>query len=411
MRIEYEIGLALSREMATIFHGAWQYTGLAILTLGVLRGRKHDQHHGVPQRVELQSLLQSLPDAVFLFDTHARIIDANKPAERLLDMTRTEILGGEERILSNRIVPGEADAAKGGILARALRGEHVRHERRNFCTERTGELKELLVSSSPMCDLGGAPIGALVLLQDATELSSLQRRVASSERHFAVGQMTAGLAHDFNNVLNSISEAVYVLEMERDRSEHDRSMLHIIDTAVRRGSEIVNNVREYLRGNRQMRQHLDTGQVLVEAVQLAQPMLETRSSILVVRDIQKTPLVEAVPAELRRVFTNLVLNAMEAMPQGGTLTLRCAISAGWVVASISDTGSGIAPAAQKMIFSPYFTTKPKGTGLGLAGARRAINSLGGKIHFESAPGLGTTFHVALPPAENALNRVRSSQIA
>ena len=97
-------------------------------------------------------------------------------------------------------------------------------------------------------------LGALIVIEDVTELSALQEQVASSERHFAVGQMTAGLAHDFNNVLGTISQAVYVLEMAaRDRSEADRTMLSIINNAVRRGAEIVNNIREYLRGHCEVR--------------------------------------------------------------------------------------------------------------------------------------------------------------
>jgi two-component system sensor histidine kinase HydH len=262
-----------------------------------------------------------------------------------------------------------------------------------------------------MHDLQGHIIGAMLVLQDITELSKLQRQVASSERHFAVGQMTAGLAHDFNNVLNSISEAVYVLDMKKERSEHDRTMLHVIDTAVRRGSEIVSNIREYLRGNRQIRERLDTSQVLVEALQLAQPLLESRSDIKLVREFGVAAPVEAVPAELRRVFTNLILNAVEAMPQGGTLSLRCGTNGNWIAASISDTGPGIPADKQKMIFSPYFTTKPKGTGLGLAGARRAINSLGGEIRFESSPGRGTTFYVLLPPAKSQATDTISARSA
>jgi signal transduction histidine kinase len=102
--------------------------------------------------------------------------------------------------------------------------------------------------------------------------------------------------------------------------------------------------------------------------------------------------------ELRRVFANLVLNAVDAMPEGGSLSIGCAGTEGQVVISFHDTGAGIALEKQKMIFSPYFTTKPQGTGLGLAGARRTIQEQGGNIRFESSPGVGTTFHIFLPVA-------------
>ena len=102
--------------------------------------------------------------------------------------------------------------------------------------------------------------------------------------------------------------------------------------------------------------------------------------------------------ELRRVFTNLILNALDAMPRGGTLSVRCTRSEFHITVSVQDTGVGIPAERQKLIFSPYFTTKQEGTGLGLVGARRAIQAQSGDIGFESEPGLGTTFYVVLPAA-------------
>jgi two-component system sensor histidine kinase HydH len=378
--------------------------------LSVVEGDRHRKRVDMARRIEWQSLLHSLPEAVFLFDCQGRIVEVNKPAEQLMAQPRSALLGRDTAFLAN-CGPGAESVQNTGV-ERALRGEQVRHERSVIHLGPTGQTSlEVLGSASPMHDLQGNIIGAMLVLQDITELSKLQRQVASSERHFAVGQMTAGLAHDFNNVLNSISEAVYVLDMKKERSEHDRTMLHVIDNAVRRGSEIVSNIREYLRGNRQIRERLDTSQVLVEALQLTQPLLESRSDIKLVREFGVAAPVEAVPAELRRVFTNLILNAVEAMPQGGTLSLRCGTNGNWVAASISDTGPGIPADKQKMIFSPYFTTKPKGTGLGLAGARRAINSLGGEIRFESSPGRGTTFYVLLPPAKSQATDTISARSA
>jgi signal transduction histidine kinase len=101
-------------------------------------------------------------------------------------------------------------------------------------------------------------------------------------------------------------------------------------------------------------------------------------------------------ADLRRVFTNLIINALEAMPEGGALTVRCEVARNRVRALISDTGQGIGPEQQKQLFVPYFTTKSHGTGLGLSGARRIIDALHGRISLWSEPGTGTTFIVELP---------------
>jgi signal transduction histidine kinase len=101
-------------------------------------------------------------------------------------------------------------------------------------------------------------------------------------------------------------------------------------------------------------------------------------------------------ADLRRVFANLIINALQAMPQGGELTVHCEESNGTVMAWVRDTGVGIPPEQQKNIFMPYFTTKPTGTGLGLSGAQKIIVSQAGKISFSSEPGKGSTFQVELP---------------
>ena len=189
---------------------------------------------------------------------------------------------------------------------------------------------EVRVSGNPIYYPSKLPLGALIVIEDVTELSALQEQVASSERHFAVGQMTAGLAHDFNNVLGTISQAVYVLETGSERSESDRTMLGIISSAVHRGSEIVNNIREYLRGTREMRTRVDMRRLLEEVLQMAQPVLEMHPEIKVTHETQDACEVYASPPELRRVFTNLVLNALDAMPQGGVLTILCspAVTAG-----------------------------------------------------------------------------------
>ncbi len=366
--------------------------------LNVVDGGRRRKRSDPPRKIDLQSLLQSLPEAVFLFDIHCRIIDVNKVAEELTGQTRDELLRMDAGALSQRIESAAAGVNPESVVTRTLRGEYIRHEPRIFHSSTDGRPIEVRVSGNPIYYPSKLPLGALIVIEDVTELSALQEQVASSERHFAVGQMTAGLAHDFNNVLGTISQAVYVLETGSERSESDRTMLGIISSAVHRGSEIVNNIREYLRGTREMRTRVDMRRLLEEVLQMAQPVLEMHPEIKVTHEIQDACEVYASPPELRRVFTNLVLNALDAMPQGGLLTIMCSPDDGRALVSVEDTGSGIPLESQKMIFSPYFTTKAKGTGLGLSGARKAIRAQGGDIRFESSPGKGTRFLVSLPIA-------------
>jgi signal transduction histidine kinase len=207
-----------------------------------------------------------------------------------------------------------------------------------------------------------------------------------------------GLAHDFNNVLATIAQAAHIKDTEVRHCEHDHPMLRIIQNATHRGAEIVSNIRAYLRGGREERTRINMRRLLNDVLQLARPVLEMHKKIIVTAELEDACEVSGNAPELRRVFTNLVLNAIDAMPEGGTLSLGCTVTGRQVVTSVKDDGAGIAPEKQKMIFSPYFTTKPQGTGLGLAGALRTIQEQGGDIRFESSPGVGTTFHIFLPVA-------------
>jgi PAS domain S-box-containing protein len=349
-------------------------------------------------KMDLLSLFRSLPEPVFLFDRSGRIIELNRPAEVLAGRSRSQLLRMDARQLSTSLIDRDAAGPFGLAVERVLRGEIVCQERFVLKTGTSGLPIEVLISASPIQDFSANNLGALIVVQDVSELFELQRQMASSERHFAVGQMTAGLAHDFNNVLATISQAAHIMETEVRDCEHDRPMLRIIQNATHRGAEIVSNIRGYLRGGREERTRINMYRLLKDVLQLAQPVLEMHPRIKLTADLEDSCEVSGNAPELRRVFTNLVLNAVDARPEGGTLTIGCARTEGQVAISVTDTGAGIALEKQKMIFSPYFTTKPQGTGLGLAGARRTIQEQGGDIRFESPPGVGTTFHISLPGA-------------
>jgi signal transduction histidine kinase len=128
-------------------------------------------------------------------------------------------------------------------------------------------------------------------------------------------------------------------------------------------------------------------------------------------NIFRTAAVEANAADLRRVFANLIINAIDAMPHGGTLTLEAFEQNGRVVATVADTGTGIPLEQQRKIFLPYYTTKSKGTGLGLSGAQRIVQSLGGNIGFSSEVGKGTKFNIDLPTAERRRSEVQPEKKA
>jgi signal transduction histidine kinase len=217
--------------------------------------------------------------------------------------------------------------------------------------------------------------------------------------------MASGIAHDFNNVLNTITQATALLQTRPEPSEEQRFYLNMIDNSARRGAEIIKRVREYIRGGSGETALVDVRALMQDALELTRPLWRGVSNLSVITQFQPVSPVRANAADLRRVFTNLIVNAMQAMPEGGQLTLRCEEHGGKVYASVQDTGSGIPSEQQKKIFLPYFTTKPTGTGLGLSTAQKMLLAQGGNISFQSEPGKGSTFTVELPAAHQEVGKV------
>jgi PAS domain S-box-containing protein len=370
------------------------------------------------QHVELSTLLESMPEAVFIFDSNGVLVEFNAPAGRLCSREPRDIRGATLAEIANRLdVRANGNRVEFPNLAvtRALRGEPVRHLHRVLHNAEAGTNCEVLVSAYPMRNNNGEIIGALVVMRDITEVQQLQKRLADTDRHLAIGQMAAGIAHDVNNVLSTISQAAAVIEHRSEISTSDRKLYFgLIQNAVRQGAEIVQRIREYIRGGTGERQPVNVGNVLREALELTKPLWADQRDrrIEVQTDISATPMVQANTADLRRVFANLIINAIDAMPQGGTLTISSFVEDGAVKVTVADTGVGIAPEHQKKVFLPYYTTKTKGTGLGLSGAQRIVQALGGSIDFASEPGQGTRFTIELPAASRQhAEEPRGSQAA
>ena len=405
-------------EHAGVFLFARQFWGL-VGTLGpvlfaesiylVERRGKRERIH--PQRqVDINSLLESIPEAALIVDVEQRVIDGNSAAAQILGVSRDELVRSTTRQLGTTLAElADGEQGRPSVLARALRGEAVRNERRIVHHRRTDQNLELLISATPMKNERGEVIAVLVIARDITELHVLQRRVDDVERHLAIGQMAASLAHDFNNILAAIEQAAYILQTTPASAEERKSVAAIIQNAVHRGAEIIAGVREYLRTGSGALGKVDIRQIMTEAVELTRP-LWTKAAIGMTCELQPVPTVRANAADMRRVFTNLIINATEAMTQaGGQIVVTCQEREGQVVATVSDTGKGIPAEVRNKIFFPYFTTKQKGTGLGLSGAQKIVLSQGGNITFRTEVGKGTTFIVTMPQSNGKKGETKKTE--
>jgi len=261
------------------------------------------------------------------------------------------------------------------------------------------------VTAAAVLGLGILGMSVIFYLQHRhlREVKSLEAEMERGERLATVGNLAAAVAHEIRNPLNAVSMGIQRLRVEFEpapREEYLR-MVDLVQAEVRRLNAIV---EEFLSLARPI--PLKPGPVIVadlidDVLGLVEP--EARgASITIAREIPAgLPVLHADRDRIKQVLLNLVLNAIQAMPSGGTLEIGAAASGGTLAVTVADTGSGIAPDVLPKVFEPYVTTKAKGLGLGLAIAKRIVEAHGGAIEAESEPGRRTRFRFALPLAEAA----------
>ena len=356
------------------------------------------------RQLQLSELLDSMPEAVFLVDTDARVLELNRAAEQFSGRPASELRGTHIQVLGQALglepKQGETEASFG--VCRALRGEVVRQQGRVFTRPNSDTPMHALVSASPVRNpqTKSGLLGALVIVRDITELTELRHVVNDAERHLATGQLAAGMAHDFSNVLNSISQAATLLDLKQEASSSDRQpYVGMIRNAANRGIEMIHRIRENVMGNKGETSVVTAEVLFEEALELARPMWSRVRGLSVERRYSGKAPIRVNAADLRRALVNLIINAVQVMPRGGKLVLSSAVKDHGVFISVQDSGPGIPDDIKPKIFSPYFTTKESGTGLGLSGAHRIIAEQGGRIFFISEKGKGTKFCVELPLAD------------
>ena len=254
------------------------------------------------------------------------------------------------------------------------------------------------VSVAPF-QLDGERRGTILIVDDVTARMRLEEQLQHSEKMASIGLLAAGVAHEVNTPLAGISSYTQLLLGEMDEGDPRNDLLKKIEKQSFRAAKIVNNLLNFARSGTSEFETLDVNKILQDVLSLVDHQLDA-SRIKVRRELaDRLPPVRGNENRLQQVFFNLVLNARDAMPSGGWLTLRTRADEDAVVVEVADTGDGIRKEDIKRIYDPFFTTKGigRGTGLGLAVSYGILQEHGGAIFVDSAPGQGTTFQVALPP--------------
>ncbi|MCA1360465.1 CHASE3 domain-containing protein [Bradyrhizobium sp. IC3069] len=366
----------------------------------------------------LQSTFRSMAEAVLVIDAEGTVLLSNPAAERML-LHRTGMNVGNLRALSDvfhgdGVTPLPADELPS---TRVLRGEQFEELEMIVRPHSGNPPRHLMVSGRPMRDGQGNISGAVLVYHDATTSRETERQLHQSQKLDAIGKLTGGVAHDFNNMLTVISGNTETLvERLKDQPELQRTA-RLIDDAAERCAELIQHLLAFARRQPLEPRNVDINAAISDIAKLLRPTLGEQIQIETV--LEQGPMTTHIdPSRLTNAVLNMAINARDAMPGGGKLLLEthrvvldeayaqanADVAAGpYIMLAVSDTGTGMPPDVQQKAFEPFFTTKEvgKGSGLGLSMVYGFVKQSGGHIKIYSEEGHGTTIKLYLPPGEGA----------
>ena len=364
-----------------------------------LERQKSDQ-----QLREQAALLDAAHDAIFVKDLEDRVLYWNKGAERLYGWASKEVVG---RKVSSFLHSDLAEVE--GAIQKVLKNDRWEGELHKIGKEGNPFLVQ--ASWTLLRDSDGKPTSVLAINSDLTEKKKLEAQFLRAQRMESIGTLAGGIAHDLNNVLAPIMMSVELLKLTCT-SEQDQNLLATLLSSVKRGANLVSKVLGFARGVEGQRIPVNIGHLISELVRVMQ---ETFPRNITIEYESSANLWSVVgdPTQIHQVILNLCVNARDAMPNGGKLTISAAnivlddtyasmnLNArpgSYVVLRVEDSGTGIPPELMERIFEPFFTTKEmgKGTGLGLSTTMAIVKSHSGFINHYSEVGKGTKFKVYFP---------------
>jgi PAS domain S-box-containing protein len=346
------------------------------------------------------SVVESLSDGLVVVDLEDRVLRWNRRLEELFGLERGRAVGRRlpalfEKPFVDTLLAARRDSPSGAVLFRVPLAAGHGADKRSLL---------LNVAITPFQTSDGSQAGWILVLEDVTDRANLEEQLRLSEKMAAIGLLAAGVAHEVNTPLTGISSFTQMLLERSDPKDPRTQLLEKIESQTFRAAKIIASLLNLARPSGSETGPVDLNTVVADVLALLEHQFRT-SRIQVRKDLGPSVVVRGIEHKLQQVFLNLFLNARDAMPRGGWLSVATRVEGPEAVVEVSDTGVGIPSEHLARIYDPFFTTKPEGggTGLGLSVTYGIVQEHGGTLACESDLGKGTRFRLVLPLLERSVS--------
>ena len=355
---------------------------------------------------QFRTLCDAAPIGIFRSDSAGSVIYGNQRWREITGNVAPERTG---QGWIERSHPDDIEELDNAWLEARTQGRSFSHEHRQLSPD--GKTIWVRVLASPILNPDGTILSHVGTLEDITELRQARQDMLKSQKLESLGVLAGGIAHDFNNILTAVFGNVSLARFQSMNPEAVAKRLEDAEHAITRATDLTKQLLTFARGGEPIKKVVDVNELLRESARFVLHGSNVDCKFDLADDLWP---VEADEGQLAQVIHNLILNGVQAMPQGGTVTVRAekvhpSPEERFVKISITDSGIGIAEHNLQRIFDPYFTTKTQGNGLGLATCYSIIKKHGGKIRAVSEVGVGSTFVISLPASERSCETVPKSR--
>jgi PAS domain S-box-containing protein len=392
--------------------------------------KKRLEEEILESRDNLNRIVDQTPLAVMVMDPQGNLLDVNEAWMRLFGAADKEKVLGRLNVFHSRLFK---HAGLTESLAAVYRGQivdipavAVNPRAAQEEVPLTGAERVVRARMFPVTDRNARLVRVVAMIEDVTDRQRLEEQLIQSQKMESIGLLAGGIAHDFNNILGGILGYASFVKSQVQKEEKIFPHLETIERSALRAAELTSQLLAFARGGKYVVGPMSINDLIGETAELLRGTMEKNIQVNLHLD-PAAPVIEADAAQMQQVLMNLCINARDAMPGGGTLTITTRRlkqpdaflrtvpdmrRGSYVRLDIKDTGIGIEKSIRGKIFDPFFTTKEKGkgTGLGLATVYGIVKNHGGVVNVESELGVGTTFSVYIPAVEHAVRRAASQEV-